>query len=166
MQKIDLKNKTVFVTGSAGFIGSNLVLELLRTQSPINIVGLDNMNNYYDVSIKEWRLSEIEKCAAEHTDSTYQFYKGDLSDKAMIDEIFSGHKPSVVVNLGAQAGVRYSITNPDAYIQSNMIGFYNILEACRHSYDNGETGVEHLVYASSSSVYGTNKKSHIPQMIR
>ena len=158
MQKIDLKNKTVFVTGSAGFIGSNLVLELLRTQSPINIVGLDNMNNYYDVSIKEWRLSEIEKCAAEHTDSTYQFYKGDLSDKAMIDEIFSGHKPSVVVNLGAQAGVRYSITNPDAYIQSNMIGFYNILEACRHSYDNGETGVEHLVYASSSSVYGTNKK--------
>lgn len=158
MQKIDLKNKTVFVTGSAGFIGSNLVLELLRTQSPINIVGLDNMNNYYDVSIKEWRLSEIEKCAAKHTDSTYQFYKGDLSDKAMIDEIFSGHKPSVVVNLGAQAGVRYSITNPDAYIQSNMIGFYNILEACRHSYDNGETGVEHLVYASSSSVYGTNKK--------
>lgn len=158
MQKIDLKNKTVFVTGSAGFIGSNLVLELLRTQSPINIVGLDNMNNYYDVSIKEWRLSEIEKCAAKHTDSTYQFYKGDLSDKAMIDEIFSRHKPSVVVNLGAQAGVRYSITNPDAYIQSNMIGFYNILEACRHSYDNGETGVEHLVYASSSSVYGTNKK--------
>ena len=158
MQKIDLKNKTVFVTGSAGFIGSNLVLELLKTQSPINIVGLDNMNNYYDVSIKEWRLSEIEKCAAKHTDSTYQFYKGDLADKAMIDEIFSRHKPSVVVNLGAQAGVRYSITNPDAYIQSNMIGFYNILEACRHSYDNGETGVEHLVYASSSSVYGTNKK--------
>lgn len=157
MQKIDLKNKTVFVTGSAGFIGSNLVLELLKTQSPINIVGLDNMNNYYDVSIKEWRLSEIEKCAATHTDSTYQFYKGDLSDKAMIDEIFSRHKPSVVVNLGAQAGVRYSITNPDAYIQSNMIGFYNILEACRHSYDNSETGVEHLVYASSSSVYGTNK---------
>lgn len=158
MQKIDLKNKTVFVTGSAGFIGSNLVLELLRTQSPINIVGLDNMNHYYDVSIKEWRLSEIEKCAAEHPESTYQFYKGDLADKAMIDQIFAKHKPAVVVNLGAQAGVRYSITNPDAYIQSNMIGFYNILEACRHSYDNGETGVEHLVYASSSSVYGTNKK--------
>lgn len=157
MQKIDLKNKTVFVTGSAGFIGSNLVLELLRTQSPINIVGLDNMNHYYDVSIKEWRLSEIEKCAAEHPESTYQFYKGDLADKAMIDQIFAKHKPAVVVNLGAQAGVRYSITNPDAYIQSNMIGFYNILEACRHSYDNGETGVEHLVYASSS-VYGTNKK--------
>ena len=158
MQKIDLKNKTVFVTGSAGFIGSNLVLELLRTQSPINIVGLDNMNHYYDVSIKEWRFSEIEKCAAEHPESTYQFYKGDLADKAMIDQIFAKHKPAVVVNLGAQAGVRYSITNPDAYIQSNMIGFYNILEACRHSYDNGETGVEHLVYASSSSVYGTNKK--------
>lgn len=158
MQKIDLKNKTVFVTGSAGFIGSNLVLELLRTQSPINIVGLDNMNHYYDVSIKEWRLSEIEKCAAEHPESTYQFYKGDLADKAMIDQIFAKHKPAVVVNLGTQAGVRYSITNPDAYIQSNMIGFYNILEACRHSYDNGETGVEHLVYASSSSVYGTNKK--------
>lgn len=158
MQKIDLKNKTVFVTGSAGFIGSNLVLELLRTQSPINIVGLDNMNHYYDVSIKEWRLSEIEKCAAEHPESTYQFYKGDLADKAMIDQIFAKHKPAVVVNLGAQAGVRYSITNPDAYIQSNMIGFYNILESCRHSYDNGETGVEHLVYASSSSVYGTNKK--------
>lgn len=158
MQKIDLKNKTVFVTGSADFIGSNLVLELLRTQSPINIVGLDNMNHYYDVSIKEWRLSEIEKCAAEHPESTYQFYKGDLADKAMIDQIFAKHKPAVVVNLGAQAGVRYSITNPDAYIQSNMIGFYNILEACRHSYDNGETGVEHLVYASSSSVYGTNKK--------
>ena len=158
MQKIDLKNKTVFVTGSAGFIGSNLVLELLRTQSPIHIVGLDNMNDYYDVSIKEWRLSEIDKCVKEHPESTYTFYKGDLADKAMIDTIFTTHKPSVVVNLGAQAGVRYSITNPDAYIQSNMIGFYNILEACRHSYDNGETGVEHLVYASSSSVYGTNKK--------
>ena len=158
MQKIDLKNKTVFVTGSAGFIGSNLVLELLRTQSPIHIVGLDNMNDYYDVSIKEWRLSEIDKCAKEHPESTYTFYKGDLADKAMIHTIFATHKPSVVANLGAQAGVRYSITNPDAYIQSNMIGFYNILEACRHSYDNGETGVEHLVYASSSSVYGTNKK--------
>ena len=158
MQKINLKNKTVFITGSAGFIGSNLVLELLRTQSPINIVGLDNMNDYYDVSIKECRLAEIEKCAAEHTDSTYRFYKGDLSDKAVIDRIFADHQPAVVVNLGAQAGVRYSITNPDAYIQSNMIGFYNILEACRHSYDNGASGVEHLVYASSSSVYGTNKK--------
>ena len=158
MQYIDLKNKTVFVTGSAGFIGSNLVLELLRTQSPITIVGIDNMNDYYDVSIKEWRLSEIEKCLAEHSDSNYKFYHGDISDKALINQIFAKHKPAFVVNLAAQAGVRYSIINPDAYIQSNLIGFYNILEACRHSYDNGETGVEHLVYASSSSVYGCNKK--------
>ena len=158
MNHIDLKNKTVFITGSAGFIGSNLVLELLRTQSPIHIIGLDNMNDYYDVSIKKWRLQEIEKCLAEHTDSTYKFYKDDLANKAIIDKIFKEHKPDIVVNPGAQAGVRYSITNPDAYIQSNMIGFYNILEACRHSYDNGAKGVDHLVYASSSSVYGTNKK--------
>lgn len=152
MQKIELKNKTVLVTGSAGFIGSNLVLELLRTQSPLTIIGLDNMNDYYDVSIKEWRLTEIEKCVAEHNNSNYKFYKGDLADKALIDQIFAEHKPAVVVNLAAQAGVRYSITNPDAYIQSNLIGFYNILEACRNN------PVEHLVYASSSSVYGTNKK--------
>ena len=152
MQKIELKNKTVLITGSAGFIGSNLVLELLRTQSPIHIIGLDNMNDYYDVSIKQWRLHEIEACAAQHPNSTYQFYKGDLADRALIDRIFAQHKPAVVVNLAAQAGVRYSITNPDAYIQSNLIGFYNILEACRHN------PVEHLVYASSSSVYGTNKK--------
>lgn len=158
MQQIDLKNKTVFVTGSAGFIGSNLVMELLKTQSPIHIIALDNMNAYYDVSIKEWRLNEIEKCLANHPDCSYKFYKGDLADKTLIDNIFNTHKPSVVVNLAAQAGVRYSISNPDAYIQSNLIGFYNILEACRHSYDNKETGVEHLVYASSSSVYGTNKK--------
>lgn len=158
MQNISLKNKTVFVTGSAGFIGGNLVLELLRTQSPITIIGIDNMNDYYDVSIKEWRLSEIEKCLAEHADSSYKFYQGDISDSALINKIFAEHKPAVVVNLAAQAGVRYSITNPDAYVQSNLIGFYNILEACRHSYDNGETGVEHLVYASSSSVYGSNKK--------
>ena len=158
MQKIDLKKKTVLVTGSAGFIGSNLVLELLRTKSPISIVGIDNMNDYYDVSIKEWRLAEIDKCAAEHSDSSYEFYRGDLADKALIDRIFAEHKPDVVVNLAAQAGVRYSITNPDAYIQSNLIGFYHILEACRHSYDNGAKGVEHLVYASSSSVYGSNKK--------
>lgn len=158
MQKIDLHNKTVLVTGSAGFIGSNLVLELLKTQSPINIIGIDNLNDYYDVSIKNWRLSEIDKCVSLHPESTYTFIKGDISDKSAIDHIFLEYKPSVVVNLAAQAGVRYSITNPDAYIQSNLIGFYNILEACRHSYDNGETGVEHLVYASSSSVYGSNKK--------
>lgn len=158
MQKIDLHNKTVFITGSAGFIGSNLVLELLKTQSPIRIVGIDNLNDYYDVSIKEWRLSEIDKCASEHPESKYTFIKGDISDKAAIDEIFATYQPDLVVNLAAQAGVRYSITNPDAYIQSNLIGYYNILEACRHSYDNGAKGVEHLVYASSSSVYGTNKK--------
>lgn len=158
MEHIELKDKTVFITGSAGFIGSNLVLELLKTQSPIHIVGLDNMNDYYDVSIKEWRLDEIDKCASEHLESSYHFYKGDLADKEMVDEIFAKHTPDIVVNLAAQAGVRYSITNPDSYIQSNLIGFYNILEACRHSYDNGEKGVEHLVYASSSSVYGSNKK--------
>lgn len=158
MQKISLQNKTVLITGSAGFIGSNLVLELLRTQSPIRIIGLDNLNDYYDVNIKHWRLSEINTCVSEHPDSFYQFYQGDLADKALVDQIFNQHKPEIVVNLAAQAGVRYSITNPDAYIQSNLIGFYNILEACRHSYDNGEKGVEHLVYASSSSVYGTNKK--------
>lgn len=153
MQKIELKGKTVLVTGAAGFIGSNLVIELFKTIGDINIVGIDNMNDYYDVAIKEWRLSEIEKMNGKWT-----FIKGDISDKSMIDELFIKYKPAVVVNLAAQAGVRYSITNPDAYIQSNLIGFYNILEACRHSYDNGETGVKHLVYASSSSVYGTNKK--------
>lgn len=153
MNKITLQNKTVFITGSAGFIGSNLVLELLRSQSPIHIVGLDNMNDYYDVSIKEWRLKEIEKELENHKDSTYTFYKDDLANKEIIDEIFNTYKPQIVVNLGAQAGVRYSITNPDAYIQSNMIGFYNILEACRQ-----DENIEHLVYASSSSVYGSNKK--------
>lgn len=158
MQKISLKNKTILVTGSAGFIGSSLVLELLNKFSPINIVGIDNMNDYYDVTIKEWRLSETEKCAAEHSGSSYTFIKGDISDKTLIDKIFSDFKPDIVVNLAAQAGVRYSIANPDSYIKSNLIGFYNILEACRHSYDNGANGVEHLVYASSSSVYGSNKK--------
>lgn len=153
MQRIDLKGKTVLVTGAAGFIGANLVIELLKTIEDIKIVGIDNMNDYYDVSIKEWRLKEIEKMNGQWT-----FIKGDIADKATIDGIFAGYKPAVVVNLAAQAGVRYSITNPDAYIQSNLIGSYNILEACRHSYDNGAMGVEHLVYASSSSVYGTNKK--------
>ncbi len=158
MTHIELKYKTVLVTGAAGFIGSNLVLELLKTQSPITVVGIDNMNGYYDVSIKEWRLKQIEKAAEKHPDSTWRFIRGDISDKAAVDSIFSTYYPDIVVNLAAQAGVRYSITNPDAYIQSNLIGFYNILEACRHSYDNGRKGVEHLVYASSSSVYGSNKK--------
>lgn len=150
--------QTILVTGAAGFIGSNLVLELLRSLSPVKIIGLDNMNDYYDVSIKEYRLQQLDKCAAEHADSKWVFIKGNLADKALIDKIFADYKPSIVVNLAAQAGVRYSITNPDAYIESNLIGFYNILEACRHSYDDGASGVEHLVYASSSSVYGSNKK--------
>ena len=125
---------------------------------PVHIIGIDNMNDYYDVSIKEYRLRQIEKLAEEHPESTWKFVEGSIADKALVDSLFEEYKPSVVVNLAAQAGVRYSITNPDVYIQSNLIGFYNILEVCRHSYDNGQTGVEHLVYASSSSVYGTNKK--------
>lgn len=153
MQNIDLTGKTILVTGSAGFIGSNLVLELLKSESEATVIGLDNVNDYYDVSIKEWRLSEIEKAAVKSSCS-YHFIKGDLADRAVIDRLFADYKPTVVVNLAAQAGVRYSITNPDAYIQSNLIGFYNILEACRHA----EPAVEHLVYASSSSVYGSNKK--------
>ena len=152
MERIDLKNKTVFVTGAAGFIGSNLVLKLLDTVSPVTIVGMDNLNDYYDVSIKNWRLDQIQASAAKHPGSAWTFVKGDIADRAAVDRIFAEWKPDVVVNLAAQAGVRYSITNPDAYIQSNLIGFYNILEACRHS------PVAHLVYASSSSVYGTNKK--------
>ena len=152
MERIDLKNKTIFVTGAAGFIGSNLVLKLLDTVSPVTIVGMDNLNDYYDVSIKNWRLDQIQASAAKHPGSAWTFVKGDIADRAAVDRIFAEWKPDVVVNLAAQAGVRYSITNPDAYIQSNLIGFYNILEACRHS------PVAHLVYASSSSVYGTNKK--------
>ncbi len=149
---IDLKNKTVLVTGAAGFIGSNLVKELLRTASPLRVVGFDSVNDYYDVSIKEYRLSEIEALAKEYPASSYTFVKGNLADRALIDSLFEKEKFDVVVNLAAQAGVRYSITNPDAYIEANLIGFYNILEACRRH------PVSHLVYASSSSVYGTNKK--------
>ncbi len=151
-QNINLQNKTIFITGSAGFVGSNLVLELLRTVPSVKIVGLDNMNDYYDVSIKEYRLCEIEKLAEEHPDSSWEFVRGNIADRALIDKLFADYKFDVVVNLAAQAGVRYSITNPDVYIESNIIGFYNILEACR------KYPVEHLVYASSSSVYGTNKK--------
>lgn len=150
MQKISLDNKTILVTGSAGFIGSNLVKRLFRDAKGATIVGIDNMNNYYDVALKEERLKELESLVPEGT--TYKFVKGDIADKQTIDDLFTSYKPEVVVNLAAQAGVRYSITNPDAYIQSNLIGFYNILEACRHN------PVEHLVYASSSSVYGSNKK--------
>ncbi|MEA5379992.1 NAD-dependent epimerase/dehydratase family protein [Clostridium perfringens] len=158
MKHINIKNKTILVTGAAGFIGSNLVLELLKTQEAVHIIGIDNLNDYYDVSIKEWRLNEIDKEVKNHKDSTWKFIKGSIADKTLIDEVFSTYKPDIVVNLAAQAGVRYSILNPDAYVEANLIGFYNLLEACRHSYDNGEKGVEHLVYASSSSVYGSNKK--------
>ncbi|MBR1382465.1 MAG: GDP-mannose 4,6-dehydratase [Ruminococcus sp.] len=146
-----MKNNTILVTGSAGFIGANLMLRLLKESTNCTFIGLDNMNAYYDVSIKEYRLKRIE-VVAENLGNTYKFIKGDLADKALINQIFENYKPDIVVNLAAQAGVRYSIENPDAYINSNIIGFYNILEACRHN------PVEHLVYASSSSVYGGNKK--------
>ena len=158
MNPIFIKQKTILITGAAGFIGANLVLELLKTKSPVNIIGIDNLNDYYDISIKEWRLQEIQKLADEHLDSIWTFVKGNIADRDFIDSIFNEYNPDIVVNLAAQAGVRYSIANPDTYINSNIIGFYNILEACRHSYDNEKKGVEHLVYASSSSVYGSNKK--------
>ena len=152
MEKIILDNKVIFVTGAAGFIGSNLVKRLFKDVKGTTIVGIDNMNDYYDVALKEYRLKELENLSSQLSTVNYQFVKGDIADKATIDGIFNEYKPQVVVNLAAQAGVRYSITNPDAYIQSNLIGFYNILEACRN------WPVEHLVYASSSSVYGSNKK--------
>ena len=151
-KNVDLNNKTILVTGAAGFIGSNLVNELLKTEEPAKIVGIDNMNDYYDVSIKEYRLKETEKLASKKGAGVWEFIKGNIGDKALIEEVFSKYRPEVVINLAAQAGVRYSITNPDVYIESNILGFYNILEACRNY------PVEHLVYASSSSVYGSNKK--------
>ena len=149
---VTLENKVILITGAAGFIGSNLVKRLLNMYETIHIIGIDNMNDYYDVSIKEFRLKEIENMISNKAKSTWRFIKGSIADKPLIDKLFLEFKPSVVVNLAAQAGVRYSITNPGAYIESNLIGFYNILEACRHN------SVEHLVYASSSSVYGSNKK--------
>ena len=149
---VSLNGKTILITGAAGFIGSNLVMELLRTAHDVHLVGLDNMNDYYDVSLKQWRLCEIEKLVKQHTGSAWTFIKGNIADKLLVEECFSQYRFDVVVNLAAQAGVRYSITNPDAYIESNLFGFYNILEACRNH------PVEHLVYASSSSVYGSNTK--------
>lgn len=143
---------TIFITGSAGFIGAALAKRILSEQPNTRVIGLDNLNDYYDVRIKEYRLAELRQ------NPNFTFVKGDLANKDLINFIFEQYKPEIVVNLAAQAGVRYSITNPDAYIESNLIGFYNILEACRHSYDDGAVGVRHLVYASSSSVYGGNKK--------
>lgn len=151
-KNVKLNGRTVLITGVAGFIGANLAKRLLQGILDIKVVGIDNMNDYYNVRLKEERLKTLSSF------SSFVFIKGDIADKSTIDKIFTEYQPSVVINLAAQAGVRYSITNPDAYVASNLIGFYNILEACRHSYDNGQTGVEHLVYASSSSVYGSNKK--------
>ena len=149
---ITLDGKTILVTGAAGFIGSNLVKRLLTDYPKSDIVGIDNMNDYYDVKIKEERLSALE------SNPQFMFIRGSISDKSLVFNVFDEYRPQIVVNLAAQAGVRYSIINPDAYIESNLIGFYNILEACRHSYDNDTQGVLHLVYASSSSVYGSNTK--------
>lgn len=150
--KIDLKGKTVLVTGAAGFIGSFLSERLLSDFKDIRVIGFDSVNDYYDIRLKESRLEKLQK------HENFIFIKANLADKDKVNEVFCKYSPQIVVNLAAQAGVRYSITNPDAYIESNIIGFYNILEACRHSYDDGATPVEHLVYASSSSVYGSNKK--------
>ena len=157
-KSVIIEGKNILVTGGIGFIGANLIISLLRTFQSVNIVTIDARTDYYDVKLKDWRLGEIEKEAKLHSDSRFKFVLGDIADKKIVDALFKEHSFDIVINLAAQAGVRYSIVNPDSYIKSNIIGFYNILEACRHSYDNGNKGVEHLVYASSSSVYGTNEK--------
>lgn len=148
----------ILITGAAGFIGSNLVMRLLEGGNGVDICGIDSLNDYYDVNIKYYRLHQIDELISKQNDCKWSFIKGNIADKGLITSVFDEFKPEIVVNLAAQAGVRYSIINPDAYIESNIVGFYNILEACRHSYDNGQDGVQHLVYASSSSVYGCNEK--------
>lgn len=152
MSYINLENKSVLITGAAGFIGANLVKRLCREIKDVKVTGIDNLNDYYDISLKNWRLKELGQY------SQFVFQKGNIADKQFVEEVFREHRPDIVVNLAAQAGVRYSIVNPDTYIESNLIGFYHILEACRHSGDDGGKGVGHLVYASSSSVYGANEK--------
>ncbi|MCR5608622.1 MAG: GDP-mannose 4,6-dehydratase [Lachnospiraceae bacterium] len=156
-EKIDLNKKCILVTGGAGFIGCNLILRLFKETDGANIINVDNVNDYYEVSLKEYRLKLIED-ACKNSNCKYTFIRGSIADKNLIDDLFKNNDIDIVVNLAAQAGVRYSIDHPDVYIESNIIGFYNILEAVRHSYDNGKEGVKHLVYASSSSVYGGNKK--------
>ena len=152
MSTIDLHKKTILVTGAAGFIGSNLVKRLYENVKDVTVIGIDSMNDYYNVRLKESRLADLS------AHPSFAFIRGNIAEKSLIRDVFEQYRPQIVVNLAAQAGVRYSIINPDVYVESNLIGFYNILEACRHSYDEGNTPVEHLVYASSSSVYGSNKK--------
>lgn len=149
---LNLQDKSILITGAAGFIGAALAERVCTENPQAKVIGLDSVNDYYDVSIKEYRLKELAKLP------NFTLVKGNLADKDLVNEVFAKYRPQIVVNLAAQAGVRYSISHPDAYIEANLIGFYNMLEACRHSYDNGETGVEHFVYASSSSVYGSNQK--------
>ena len=156
-KNINLNGKTILVTGAAGFIGANLCGMLLEKFKDVILVGIDSMNDYYDVSLKEYRLDQIKE-VQKKSGGSFTFVKGNIADSKLINHLFCEYNPNLVVNLAAQAGVRYSIANPDAYVEANMTGFYNILEACRHSYDERKEGVEHFIYASSSSVYGNNKK--------
>ena len=153
----NMTHKTILITGAVGFIGANVALRLLKKGEPVNLIGIDNLSEYFDVSIKKYRLHLLDNAAGE-SEAHWQFIKGSIVDKSLIHTIFQEYRPDIVINLAAQAGVRYSITNPDAYIETNLLGFYNILQACRHSYDGRTPGVQHLIYASSSSVYGSNKK--------